>query len=41
MSEYPTLLSIYEHCLSLDCFDAATPERQPDYIDLEGIPGST
>ncbi len=27
---YPTALRIYEHCMSLDAFEAAAPARQPD-----------
>jgi maleylacetoacetate isomerase len=38
MKNYPTLKRIYEHCLSLNYFDKARPENQPDYI--HNRPGS-
>lgn len=30
MQEFPTISKIYEHCLSLEAFQAASPEKQPD-----------
>lgn len=32
MERYPTLLAIYEHCLSLPYVKQASPEQQPDYV---------
>lgn len=32
MMNYPRLLAIYEHCLTLACFDKARPENQKDAI---------
>jgi maleylacetoacetate isomerase len=31
MSAYPTITRIFEHCMTLDAFAAAHPQRQPDY----------
>jgi maleylacetoacetate isomerase len=30
LHDYPTILRINDHCLTLDAFDAARPEHQPD-----------
>jgi maleylacetoacetate isomerase len=32
LSAYPRSLAVYEHALKLSAFDAAQPQRQPDYI---------
>jgi len=29
--DYPTLIKIDEHCMTLDAFQQASPEKQPDY----------
>lgn len=36
MSNYPTLLAVNDHCLTLEFFDKARPENQLDYIDRIG-----
>ena len=30
MTPYPTLRRVFEHCMMLDAFERARPERQPD-----------
>ncbi len=34
MDDYPEILRINEHCLTLDCFVQASPEQQPDFISI-------
>ncbi len=30
LADYPTLMRVFDQCMSLDAFDAAQPSRQPD-----------